>query len=82
MTRSRISEAGKERGRNRKSRAGETSPTGNYVRSRSVQVSRVVHVNQPEEAPSGEFAVQSESKAVTLPPLKFLQKKRIAGELI
>jgi hypothetical protein len=72
MTREcRHSDAGKDRNRQRKSRAGEDRhPSGNYVR----RVRPSEEQSEIDEAPTGT------PKPVTVPSLRFLGKKQIAGE--
>jgi hypothetical protein len=78
----RFSDAGREKTGNgsqvqRKSRAGQDShPSGNYVRKPVREPAR--HL-APEEG-GVEDAPQQKQATVTLPPLRFLEKKKIAGE--
>jgi hypothetical protein len=73
MTRGcRHSEAGRDRNRQRKSRAGEERhPSGNYVRK----------VAPPTEAHDDD-PTPHHAKPVSLPKLRFLERKVIAGEPI
>jgi hypothetical protein len=77
----RHSDAGKDRS-SRRSRAGETGRTGHYVRSAGKP-----SVPQPGEAPGepeddGAHWQQPSRKPVTLATLKFLERKKIGGEVI
>jgi hypothetical protein len=83
MSRRHLSEAASDPLRNRKSRAGEHNHrSGLYVASPRKPAPEPSDETAAETQDDGAHWRQPSRKPVTLPTLKFLEKKRIGGELI